>query len=123
MKINYIFFFLLWVPRDASDIVSQRNISLKFKNLPFQVGDLIALTVEEGQDWKDVQIPGVKASSDKKSAAPTTPAAAAPSVSGGVSPEAEDLHFLPGIGPATNLLLAQYGLEPRYGLQINYVLQ
>lgn len=73
-----------------------------------KVGDLIALTVEEGQDWKDVQIPGAKA---KAAPAPTKSAAAA-SPTANVVHEPVDLHFVPGIGPATNLLLAQYGLEP-----------
>ena len=67
------------------------------------------MTVEEGQDWKDVQIPGAQ---PKEAPAPTKSAASvSPTVD--VAHEPVDLHFVPGIGPATNLLLAQYGLEPR----------
>ena len=75
---------------------------------------MIALTVEEGQDWKDVQIPGKQIPSSKKSEA--IPAAAdddAAPVSSSVSAEAAELRFVPGVGPATNLLLAQYGIDPR----------
>jgi predicted flap endonuclease-1-like 5' DNA nuclease len=74
-----------------------------------QVGDLIALTVEEGQDWKDVQIPGKSAAPEKSA----PPAGSAAPVTPSVSSEEAELHFLAGVGPATNLLLAQYGINPR----------
>lgn len=75
------------------------------------MGDLIALTVEDGQDWTDVQIPGRKSAdaAPKKS----EPAATAVPVAASTSAEVAELHFLAGIGPATNLLLAQYGIDPR----------
>ncbi len=90
-------------------ILPLNNSDKHLPKIALQVGDLIALTVEEGQDWKDVQIPGAKA---KAAPAPTKSAAAA-SPTANVVHEPVDLHFVPGIGPATNLLLAQYGLEPR----------
>ena len=68
------------------------------------------MTVEEGQDWKDVQIPAVKSA---PSAAAASAAAPLPVATAVTSVEAVDLHFIPGIGPATNLLLAQYGLDAR----------
>ena len=88
---------------------ADRILTVPLILLIFQVGDLIALTVEEGQDWKDVQIPAVKStpSAAASAAAPLPVATAVTSV------EAVDLHFIPGIGPATNLLLAQYGLDAR----------
>ena len=74
---------------------------------------MIALTVEEGQDWSDVQIPALKAAD----AGPKKPEADADAaevpVAASTSAEAAELHFVPGIGPATNLLLAQYGIDPR----------
>ena len=75
------------------------------------MGDLIALTVEDGQDWTDVQIPGRK-SADAAPKKLETAATAVP-VAASTSAEVAELHFLAGIGPATNLLLAQYGIDPR----------
>merc|ERR1719259_814765 len=75
-----------------------------------QIGTLIAMTVEEGDDWKDVQIPAQESSQPAvvdtapEATPPTQPTAAA----------AEPVHAvqLPGVGPATNLLLTQYGIDP-----------
>ncbi len=79
------------------------------------MGQLIALSVEEGEDWKDVQIPAKK---KEKKAAPAdapAPAAAAPQAAeaGGRTGEHKFVH-VPNAGPATNLLLTQYGIDPRY---------
>jgi hypothetical protein len=71
---------------------------------------LIALTVEEGKDWTDVQIPALESASAP--AKPEVAAEAAP-IAPSTSAEPAELHFVPGIGPATNLLLAQYGIDPR----------
>ena len=68
------------------------------------------MTVEEGQDWKDVQIPAVKSAPSAAASAGAAPLPVATAVASG---EPVDLHFIPGIGPATNLLLAQYGLDAR----------
>merc|ERR1719259_405398 len=83
-----------------------------------KIGSLIAMTVDEGEDWKDVQIPAQTATADDSSAsappppqaspAPTSSVAATPSV--GVV-EVPHVH-VPGVGPATNLLLTQYGINP-----------
>ena len=80
------------------------------------MGQLIALSVEEGEDWKDVQIPAKK--KEKKADAPAdapAPAAAAPQAAeaGGRTGEHKFVH-VPNAGPATNLLLTQYGIDPRY---------
>jgi len=79
-----------------------------------KIGSLIALTVDEGEDWKDVQIPaqtaGASADSNPAAEAPAASAApAAPAAGGGV--EQTHVH-VPGVGPATNLLLALYGINP-----------
>jgi len=72
-----------------------------------EVGTLIALVVEVGQDWKDVAIPApvsaVSSSSPPTPVASSTPAPAAPTTS----------YPLPTqTGPAASLLLSQYGLNP-----------
>ena len=74
---------------------------------------MIAITVEEGEDWKDVQIPSGKqadpSAAKADSAAPQKEAAAP--VTG-----APEIHIetIPGVGPASNLRMAQYGIDPRY---------
>jgi len=73
-----------------------------------KVGTLIALSVEEGQDWKDVQIP---AEEDDDTSVQTDsqsqPAAEA-------SQEVSDAHVVPiaRAGPAVMLLCAKYGIDP-----------
>ena len=74
-----------------------------------EVGTLIALVVEEGQDWKDVAIPapvsGGLISSLPTPVASSTPAPAAPSPTTSYSLPTKT-------GPAASLLLSQYGLNP-----------
>ena len=77
------------------------------------VGTLIALMVEEGQDWRDVAIPaatgGAPASAKPESSpAPPPPAPAAPAAPAGSSQFVHPAQT----GPATALLLTQYGLDP-----------
>jgi len=80
-----------------------------------KVGQLIALTVEEGEDWQDVQIPAP----EKKGKPASSKAEEAPSSGAQESAEAEAITgehkfvHAPKAGPATNLLLTQYGLDPR----------
>jgi len=79
-----------------------------------KIGSLIALTVDEGEDWSDVQIPAsnqtpVAAVTAEPTAAPVSSAAAPVAVAAGV--EQPHVH-VPGVGPATNLLLSQYGINP-----------
>ncbi len=78
-----------------------------------KVGDLIALTVEEGQDWQDVQIPGAKTPAKEKvsDAATSSPSTTQPTSASITEPV--HVHNFPGVGPATNLLLAQYGIDPQ----------
>jgi len=79
-----------------------------------QIGTLIAMTVDEGEDWKDVQIPAavtLSATPTEGSADDvTTPAPAAPQAA--PAAEAVPMVHLAGVGPATNLLLTQYGINP-----------
>lgn len=70
---------------------------------------MIALTVSEEEDWKDVQIPArKKAMESKEEVKPEASSVDQPLVVG-------EHHFehVPNVGPATNLLLAQYGLKAR----------
>ena len=74
---------------------------------------MIAITVEEGEDWKDVQIPTGKQSDSSAakadSVAPQKEAAAPVTA----TPEIH-IETIPGVGPASNLRMAQYGIDPRY---------
>jgi len=76
-----------------------------------EVGTLIALMVEEGQDWKDVMIPseGSQAPAPSASSEESTPAQAPAAAA------AQPLVFVhpPQVGPAAALLLSQYGLDPK----------
>ena len=77
----------------------------------FKVGTAIALTVEEGQDWKDVAIPaagGKPAPAKQQASAPAPTATPAPTP---VSAHHEFVHPAQ-TGPATALLLSQYNIEP-----------
>lgn len=73
-----------------------------------QVNTLIALTVNEGDDWKDVMIPAAEdddAPEEKvKTASPAT----------GSAQEVGDVHVtpVPKAGPSVMLLCAQYGIDP-----------
>lgn len=73
------------------------------------VGSLIALTVEEGEDWTDVAIPAAKAAAaDKPAAAKETPAAAAKAAE---KTGEHVFQHIPNVGPAASLLMAQYGIR------------
>ena len=74
---------------------------------------MIAITVEEGEDWKDVQIPSGKQadSSAAKADSVEPPKEAVAPVTG--TPEIH-IETIPGVGPASNLRMAQYGIDPRY---------
>ena len=85
-----------------------------------QVGQLIALTVEEGEDWQDVQIPAVEAPSSAGDDAPKADSSApapTPAASEGVS-VSHTFEHVANVGPATNLLLAQYGIKSRYNFKV-----
>eukprot|EP00090_Calanus_glacialis_P029932 TRINITY_DN4810_c0_g1_i5.p1 TRINITY_DN4810_c0_g1~~TRINITY_DN4810_c0_g1_i5.p1 ORF type:complete len:580 (-),score=267.46 TRINITY_DN4810_c0_g1_i5:124-1863(-) len=70
-----------------------------------QVGTLIALMVEEGQDWKDVAIPAAEVEVSYPSSPPTAVPTPVPSPT--------TSYPLPTqTGPAASLLLTQYGLNP-----------
>lgn len=77
-----------------------------------QVGKLIALMVNEDEDWTDVQIPAPTPTEPAvPAAAPAAPATpAAPAASATAAPV--HIEFYPQVGPATNLLMAKYGLKP-----------
>lgn len=81
-----------------------------------KVGALIALLVEEGQDWKDVSIPGTDAAPASSSALPPASASpgAVPPPTSGQPHTAPVQHFIhpAQTGPAVALLLSQYNLNP-----------
>ncbi|XP_054262430.1 pyruvate dehydrogenase protein X component, mitochondrial-like [Macrosteles quadrilineatus] len=70
---------------------------------PIKVGTLIALTVGEGEDWKDVAIPTA-------GAAPPVPATQAPTAPAGPASPAVS-HEPHNYGPAVHRLLSQYQLS------------
>jgi len=77
-----------------------------------QVGTLIALIVEEGQDWKDVAIPAVE-TQESSQVAPSPPTPVASSTPSSASSPPTTSYPLPSqTGPAASLLLTQYGLNP-----------
>jgi len=102
------------VSMEADDDGVLAKILVKDGSGAIQVGVPIAVMVEEGEDWKDVAIPvaGGAKPPPSSSAAPVTSspppdisaAAAAPVVSDFVHPVMT--------GPATALLLSQYGIQP-----------
>jgi len=79
-----------------------------------QVGTLIALMVEEGQDWKDVAIPAQQSQESSPAVSAPAPASPAPSSTSSQAPPSPTTTFpLPSqTGPAASLLLSQYGLDP-----------
>jgi len=79
-----------------------------------QVGTLIALMVEEGQDWKDVAIPAQQGQESSPAVSASAPASPAPSSTSSPAPPSPTTTFpLPSqTGPAASLLLSQYGLDP-----------
>merc|ERR1719206_1160215 len=79
-----------------------------------QVGTLIALIVEEGQDWKDVAIPAQEGQESSPAVSASAPASPAPASTPSPAPPSPTNTFpLPSqTGPAASLLLSQYGLDP-----------
>jgi len=75
-----------------------------------QVGTLIALMVEEGQDWKDVSIPAAEGDTPQAEA-PSAPVSATAPVASTPAPTTVFPHPAQ-TGPAAALLLAQYGINP-----------
>ena len=74
-----------------------------------QVGSLIALTVEEGEDWTDVAIPAPSGGAPKTADRPAekeAPAAKAEEKTG-----EHVFPHIPNVGPAASLLMAQYGIR------------
>lgn len=77
------------------------------------VNSLIALTVEPGEDWNDVQIPAP--SQDSESVVAETKAEAITSPAGDAKQEeVSDTHVtpIPKTGPAVMNLCAKYGIDP-----------
>lgn len=80
-----------------------------------EVGKLIAMTVEEGEDWQDVQIPAqetTSSSSQTEKAAPQTQSGSiASSSSSGTLESSHHFEHVSNVGPATHFLMAQYGIK------------
>ena len=72
------------------------------------VNKLIALTVEEGEDWKDVQIPALEADDDH----PITEDVPSSAKTGAEETTEAHVAPIPNVGPAVMLLCAQYGVDP-----------
>jgi len=79
-----------------------------------KVGALIALLVEEGQDWKDVSIPGTDAAPTSSTPPPPPTPGPVPPPTSGQPHTAPVQHFIhpAQTGPAVALLLSQYNLNP-----------
>lgn len=69
------------------------------------MGTLIALTVDEGDDWKNVEVPA-DAPPPKKESAPKAAAVASPATISAPSQGSDRL-----LGPAVKNYLKQYGLD------------
>ena len=78
-----------------------------------QVGSLIALTVEEGEDWADVAIPAPAGGAPKTAEAADKPAEKeAPAAAKADEKTGEHVFpHIPNVGPAASLLMAQYGIK------------
>ena len=84
--------------------------------------------MDEGEDWKDVQIPAKKKSASEVSSEASTGAAAAPS-GGGQADEAggaarageHRFEHTPNVGPAASLLMAQYGIKSARVYEVNII--
>jgi pyruvate/2-oxoglutarate dehydrogenase complex dihydrolipoamide acyltransferase (E2) component len=79
-----------------------------------KVGSLIALTVDDGIDWKNVKVPTAARSpapAGSASSSPTPKSAATPSA---LQPSSGHGHGSDekGLGPAVKNYLKQYGLQP-----------
>jgi len=84
-----------------------------------KIGELIALVAEDGEDWQQVAKTPISASAapvaaaPPKAAAPPPPkAAAAPVAAAPPPPAAPTGEHSSVLGPATSLLLTQYGINP-----------
>ena len=78
------------------------------------VGTPIAVMVEEGQDWKDVAIPAASSTSPaaSKSETAAAPPAPSPPVTAAAAVASSEFVHPAQTGPATALLLTQYGINP-----------
>jgi len=80
-----------------------------------KVGTLIALLVGEGEDWKDVAIPGTAPPPPAPAAAQPEASAPVPATSGQpLTAPVQEFHFThpAQTGPAAALLLSQYSINP-----------
>jgi len=79
-----------------------------------KVGQLIALMVEEGQDWEDVAIPGASAPPPPTPTPSSTPSIPTPLASSGqpMTAAVQDFVHPTQTGPAAALLLTQYNINP-----------
>ncbi len=81
-----------------------------------KVNTLIALTVEEDEDWKDVQIPAMEDddAGDQDEAAASSQSPLATSAGSGEGQAVSDHHVspVPKAGPSVMLLCALYGIDP-----------
>ena len=80
-----------------------------------KVGTLIALMVGEGEDWKDVAIPGSAPTPPPPAAQPKATAPPVPATSGQpLTAAVQEFHFThpAQTGPAAALLLSQYSINP-----------
>jgi len=79
-----------------------------------KVGQLIALLVEEGQDWNDVSIPGASAPppTPTPSSTPTIPSSPMATSGQPMTAAVQDFVHPTQTGPAAALLLTQYNINP-----------
>jgi len=99
------------VAMEADDDAILAKILVNENEGGVKIGTMIALTVEEGEDWKDVQIPSTK----QGDAAPPKVESAAPAkeaTTQGIATSDIHVEHVPGVGPASTLLMAQYGIDP-----------
>ncbi|KAK2834396.1 hypothetical protein Q7C36_015097 [Tachysurus vachellii] len=99
------------VTMDSNDDGVLAKILMEEGSKNVRLGTLIALMVEEGQDWKEVEIPPLVSS--QPAPAPPPPAAAPPSP----TPVAPPSRSAPAIGPlrlspAARHILDTHGLDP-----------
>ena len=96
------------VAMEADDDAIVAKILLLEGETGIKIGTIIAITVEEGEDWQDVQIPASKRTDSSSGPAPTaTPAVVSPA-----SVSLTHINPMPSVGPAANLLISQYGIDP-----------
>ena len=98
------------VAMEADDDAILAKIIIPENESGVKIGTMICITVEEGEDWKDVQIP-----SSGKAYKPTTDKikpSSTETIIPQVSTEAIHVEPIPKVGPASNLRIAQYGINP-----------